>query len=66
MKLLIPIATLCLLVDSAADLAEIKTIATQGIVSAQINLGIMYETFQSAPQEYVEVVKRYRKADKQC
>ena len=51
--------------DYATALREWTPLAKQGNVSAQFNLGLMYETGQGVPKDYKTAVKWYRLAAEQ-
>ena len=51
--------------DYATALQEWTPLAEQGDVSAQYNLGTLYDSGKGAPQDYKEAVKWYRLAAKQ-
>ncbi len=48
--------------DYATALHEWRPLAKQGDAAAQFNLGLMYETGQGVPQNYVQAVRWYRTA----
>ena len=50
---------------SAQELADLRALAEQGDASAQINLGVKYDTGEGVPQDYVEAVRWFRLAAEQ-
>ena len=50
--------------DYATALREWRPLPEQGDAGAQYNLGVMYDNGQSAPQDYVEVIRNFVEAMK--
>ena len=50
---------------AASELDDMKALADTGDVSAQYNLGVMYDLGQGVPEDSVEAVKWYTKAANQ-
>ena len=55
----------CLRKDYATALRMYRSLAEQGSVYAQSNLGYMYDTGRGTPQDYAEALKWYRLAAEQ-
>ncbi len=51
--------------DYATAVRLWRPLAEQGVVTAQNNLGVMYEKGEGVPQDYAEAVKWYRLAAEQ-
>ena len=65
--LLLSVAAMILAVrlTIASDLDSLKTVAEQGNVAAQYNLGGMYYTGRGVPQNYAEAARWYQMAAEQ-
>ncbi len=48
--------------DYATALRELRPLAEQGMVDAQLNLAVMYNNGEGVPQDYTEAERWYRKA----
>jgi len=46
----------------APDVEALRAKAEQGDVSAQFNLGVMYDDGEGVPQDYAEAIRWYRVA----
>ena len=51
--------------DNVPDFKETFQVAKQGNAKAQFNLGLMYYNGQGVRQDYVQIVKWFRKAAEQ-
>ena len=48
--------------NHAASISSLRNRAVQGEALAQLNLGIMYQSGQGVPQDYIEAYKRFNLA----